>query len=93
MKIRKYRKLRKQIGKITKYQVCTTSGLFGRFIDSSNAKDILTSSPIRAIELYMKWYRNKYKRKNEHEKTKYIETIYQWGEIKVISNDFTWYFE
>jgi len=89
VKAKHIRKLRKQIGKIQVYTIRETASLFGDFFGYNRMGlmmddiRIFTSSPLRAIHIYMRRYRNKYKRKNNYEKDTYYETTELWGRLMV----------
>jgi hypothetical protein len=99
MKARQFRKLRKRIGKIQKYKVRPTCGLFGDFFGHNRLcltfddVEITASSPIRALEIYMRNYRKSHKQISKHQRDEYSETSEQWGTLMVTDEkEFRYFF-
>lgn len=90
MKAKAIKYLRKRIGKIQTYTIRETFSLFGDFFGHNRIGHtcsdtfISATSPIRAIEIYMRNYRKEYKQINEHEYPTYVETKESWGRIMVV---------
>lgn len=89
MKAKRIKKLRKRIGRLECYSIRESALLFGDFYGHNRVGLIMSdhivsaSSPVRAIQIYMKCYRNKCKKKNEHESYEYKQTTENWGELMV----------
>ena len=45
---------------------------------------VSSTSPIRAIKVYMKQYKRDSKQKNEYEREQYTETTEKWGKLMVV---------
>ena len=86
MKARHIRKLRKQVQSFQTFRIITSCGAFGDFFYRYEweFKEIKASTPIHAIERYMKWHFRHFKYKSRHQHECYKETSYKWGEILVV---------
>lgn len=86
MKARHIRKLRKQIQSFKTFRIITSRGAFGDFfyLNEWEFKKINASTPIHAIERYMKWHYRHFKYRSSHQQKWYKETSYKWGEILVV---------
>ena len=83
MKAKYFKRLRKQIIKIQTYSLKITNGLFGDFYGSNKYILITASSPLRAIQIYMRNYRKKYKQRSNYESDWYKETSERWATLMV----------
>lgn len=83
MKAKHIKKLRQKIGKIQKFRILETSSLFGEFIDRKPDYEVYTFSFYRAVQLYMNYYRNRFKQISDHQRAEYFETSEMWGRIQV----------
>lgn len=89
MKAKYFKRLRKRIKSLQNYQVRESAVLFGDFFGSNRLCLILddtqvsATSPLRAIKIYMRNYRKTRKKKNEHERVEYYETIEKWGNLMI----------
>lgn len=85
MKARHIRKLRKKVQSFKTFSI-TTIGVFGDFFYRNDweFKKIKASTPIHAIERYMKWHFRHFKYRSKHQHEWYKETSYNWGEILVV---------
>ena len=98
MKAKHIRKLRKRINNFGYYTIRESFGLFGDFQGYNRMgfkchdTKIFAESPTMAIEKYMKIYRRKMKKKNEHECEEYQEVTEDWGRIMVSNEKFTWFY-
>lgn len=86
MKARHIRKLRKQIQSFKTFRIMTSCGAFRDFFYRYEweLKKINASTPIHAIERYMKWHYRHFKYRSSHQHEWYKETSYKWGEILVV---------
>jgi hypothetical protein len=89
MKARHFKKLRIKLGSVQTYSIRETCSLFGDFFGYNRMglvmsdTNVVASSPLRAILIYMKRYRKEYKRKNEYECREYDEVSEKWGRLMV----------
>ena len=89
MKAKHLKRLRKKVGSLQTFTIRETCSLFGDFFGSNRLCLVMSDSkvkagnPIRAIEVYMKKYRNQMKKKNEYEREEYTETTQNWGHLMV----------
>lgn len=89
MKASKIKKIRKTIGSLQKYKIRETASLFGDFFGCNriglvmNDTTISASTPVRAIQIYMKQYRRENNKKNNYERLEYEETTENWARLMV----------
>ena len=89
MKAKHFTKIRKQIGKLQTYTIRESASLFGDFFGDNRIclimpdQPVSTTSPLRAIKIYMRNYRKKYHKKNDYECEEYSETTENWGRLMV----------
>lgn len=99
MKAKRIRKYKERM-KLQNYTVRETFGLFGDFTGYNRISCVMddniisTSNAYRAVIIFMRQYRLKYKQRNDHEKDEYYETTEQWGRIRVTDeNGYKHYFK
>ena len=86
MKARHIRKLREKVQSFKTFRITTSFGSFGDFLyrEEWEFKKIKASTPIHAIERYMKWHFRHFKYRSKHQHEWYEETSYNCGEILVV---------